>query len=43
MVAMNDIVKKWADDGVAESTLRPGKVNVGLGSPDDYRPLMKQL
>jgi hypothetical protein len=43
MLAMPQAVKAWADEGVAESTLRQGKVNTDGGTPDDYRDLMTPL
>mmetsp|Transcript_43733 Transcript_43733/g.138439 ORF Transcript_43733/g.138439 Transcript_43733/m.138439 type:complete len:318 (-) Transcript_43733:218-1171(-) len=43
LAEMPPLVKRWADDGPAESTLRPGKVDTANGTPDDYRHLMKAL
>jgi len=39
----NDTVRKWADDGKAESSLRPGKISTMDGSPDDYRGVMTRI
>jgi len=43
MMQENDTVKQWADEGKAESTLRPGRVSTADGTPDDYRFLMKKI
>ena len=43
MQAMSAATKRWANEGAAESTLRPGSVNVETGSPDDYRGLMTEI
>lgn len=43
MMRENDTVKQWADEGRAESTLRPGRVSTFDGEPDDYRSLMKKI
>lgn len=40
MQQQNDTVKKWANDGKAESKFRPGKVNLSNGNPEDYRSVM---
>ncbi|KAL3912257.1 MAG: hypothetical protein SGARI_001255 [Bacillariaceae sp.] len=41
MQQQNDVVKKWADDGKAESPkFRPGKVSTKDGSSEDYRSVM---
>jgi hypothetical protein len=39
----SDAVKKWADEGKAESTLRPGRVSTTDGTPEDYRSIMTQI
>mmetsp|Transcript_15463 Transcript_15463/g.44431 ORF Transcript_15463/g.44431 Transcript_15463/m.44431 type:complete len:501 (-) Transcript_15463:41-1543(-) len=39
----NATVKKWADDGKAESTFRPGRVSTVGGKPEDYRSIMTQI
>jgi len=43
MMHENDTVKQWADEGKAESILRPGRVSTMDGTPDDYRFLMKKI
>ena len=43
MQTMPSAVHAWADDGKAESSLRPGSVRLAGGSPDDYRGLMTQV
>lgn len=43
MMQENDTVKQWADEGRAESTLRPGRVSTLDGKPEDYRSLMKKI
>jgi hypothetical protein len=40
---VNDAVKQWADEGKAESTLRPGRVSTAGGKPEDYRSIMTQI
>lgn len=40
---VNDTVKEWADHGKAESALRPGRVALVGGKPDDYRSIMTQI
>ena len=39
----NKDVKKWANDGAAESKLRPGRVSTIDGKSEDYRPLMTEI
>jgi 1-aminocyclopropane-1-carboxylate deaminase/D-cysteine desulfhydrase-like pyridoxal-dependent ACC family enzyme len=40
----NDAVKKWAREGKAESTLRPGNVSTDDGSKaEDYRSIMTKI
>jgi 1-aminocyclopropane-1-carboxylate deaminase/D-cysteine desulfhydrase-like pyridoxal-dependent ACC family enzyme len=39
----NDIVQQWANDGKAESTLRPGRVSTVDGNPEDYRSVMTKI
>ena len=34
-------VRQWANEGVAMSSLRRGRVNTEGGSADDYRSLMR--
>lgn len=41
--AMPPAVKAWANKGAAESLLRPGRVDLDGGAPEDYRGLMTQL
>jgi len=41
--AMDPATHKWANEGAAESTLRPGSVNVPHGCPEDYRGLMTEI
>jgi len=36
-------VQEWADQGKAESILRPGKVSIKDGKPEDYRSLMTEI
>jgi hypothetical protein len=44
MKGRNKTVKKWADDGNAESTkYRPGKVNIETGKPEDYQSIMTKI
>ena len=43
MQTMPPAVHAWADDGEAESSLRPGSVRLTGGSPDDYRGLMTRV
>ena len=43
MQTMPSAVHAWADEGKAESSLRPGSVRLAGGSPDDYRGLMTQV
>jgi hypothetical protein len=44
MKQQNDAVKKWANDGKAESNkYRPGKVSVDDGKPDDYQSIMTKV
>jgi hypothetical protein len=44
MLQQNDTVKKWADDGKAESPIyRPGKVSTAYGKPEDYRSVMTTI
>ena len=43
MRELGGAVKRWADDGAAESTLRPGRVDTAGGSAADYRGLMTRL
>ena len=43
MHTMPPAVHAWADDGEAESSLRPGSVRLAGGSPDDYRGLMTRV
>ena len=43
MRAMPPSVRDWADDGSAESALRPGSVDTAGGAADDYRHLMTPL
>ena len=43
MQTMPSAVHAWADDGKAESSLRPGSVRLTDGSPDDYRGLMTRV
>eukprot|EP00510_Aplanochytrium_minuta_P005638 CAMPEP_0184006254 /NCGR_PEP_ID=MMETSP0954-20121128/567_1 /TAXON_ID=627963 /ORGANISM="Aplanochytrium sp, Strain PBS07" /LENGTH=425 /DNA_ID=CAMNT_0026284735 /DNA_START=101 /DNA_END=1378 /DNA_ORIENTATION=- len=38
-----EVVQKWASNGKAESSLRPGKVNTEGGSKEDYRSLMTPI
>ncbi len=40
---VNDTVKKWADEGKAESIFRPGQVSTWFGKPEDYRSIMTQI
>jgi hypothetical protein len=40
---VNDAVKEWADQGKAESILRPGRVATAGGKPEDYRSIMTQI
>jgi 1-aminocyclopropane-1-carboxylate deaminase/D-cysteine desulfhydrase-like pyridoxal-dependent ACC family enzyme len=39
----NDAVKQWADEGKAESSLRPGRVSTLDGKPEDYRSVMTKV
>ena len=39
----NDAVKKWAREGKAESTLRPGNVSIDDGKAEDYRSIMTKI
>jgi len=41
--AMPSDIKAWANQGKAESALRPGSVNVEGGGPEDYRGLMTKI
>jgi 1-aminocyclopropane-1-carboxylate deaminase/D-cysteine desulfhydrase-like pyridoxal-dependent ACC family enzyme len=44
MKQQNHTVKKWANDGMAESPkYRPGKVSTKDGGPQDYRFLMTEI
>ena len=43
MRAMPDAVRRWADDGAAESNTRPGRVDTERGAAEEYRPLMTVL
>lgn len=43
MQGATDAVKEWANNGKAESTLRPGRFSTIDGSPDDYRSLMTEV
>lgn len=43
LCAMDPATREWAESGRAESTLRPGKVDVTHGSPQDYRGLMTEV
>ena len=40
---VNDVVKNWADEGRAESILRPGRVSTANGKAEDYRSLMTEI
>lgn len=40
----NKTIKKWADDGKAESIkYRPGSVNIDYGKPEDYQSIMTEI
>jgi 1-aminocyclopropane-1-carboxylate deaminase/D-cysteine desulfhydrase-like pyridoxal-dependent ACC family enzyme len=39
----NDTVKQWANEGKAESSLRPGRVSTQDGKPEDYRLVMTKV
>jgi hypothetical protein len=43
MLQENDAVKQWADEGKAESLLRPGRVSTLDGKPEDYRSVMTKV
>ena len=43
LLGMDAAPQRWASEGAAESTLRPGAVNVATGSPEDYRGLMTEI
>lgn len=43
MAEQNDIVKKWADEGKAESIYRPGSVSTTNGKAEDYRSVMTPI
>jgi hypothetical protein len=39
----NDAVKQWANEGKAESSLRPGRVSTQDGKAEDYRLVMTKV
>ena len=43
MQMQNETVKKWANEGKAESKLRAGKVSTKDGTADDYRSIMTTI
>ena len=43
MQQMPPPVVKWAQEGKAQSEMRPGKVDPKGGSSRDYRPLMTEI
>mmetsp|Transcript_7317 Transcript_7317/g.11132 ORF Transcript_7317/g.11132 Transcript_7317/m.11132 type:complete len:536 (+) Transcript_7317:151-1758(+) len=44
LLGENATIQKWANDGKAESTLRPGKLSTANGgTSEDYRTLMTQV
>ena len=43
LMERSDEVREWADRGKAESILRPGKVSIKEGKPEDYRSLMTEI
>jgi hypothetical protein len=44
MKQQNDTVKKWANNGKAESTkYRPGKISMEDGKPEDYQSIMTAI
>ena len=43
LLARGDAVRQWADEGKAESILRPGCVNTKDGTAADYRSLMTEI
>lgn len=43
MLRMPAAVRAWAQQGTAASQVRPGKVDLERGSPDDYRALMTEI
>ena len=43
MLKENEQVLQWANEGKAESSLRPARVSTRDGSPDDYRSVMTKV
>jgi 1-aminocyclopropane-1-carboxylate deaminase/D-cysteine desulfhydrase-like pyridoxal-dependent ACC family enzyme len=43
MMNQNEKVKKWANQGKAESRYRPGMVSTVEGKPEDYRSVMTSI
>mmetsp|Transcript_57133 Transcript_57133/g.113480 ORF Transcript_57133/g.113480 Transcript_57133/m.113480 type:complete len:175 (-) Transcript_57133:140-664(-) len=43
LLQMPTAVRQWANNGHAESSLRPGKVDTIAGQPEDYRHIMTPL
>jgi 1-aminocyclopropane-1-carboxylate deaminase/D-cysteine desulfhydrase-like pyridoxal-dependent ACC family enzyme len=43
MLKENEQVLQWANEGKAESSLRPARVSTKDGSPDDYRSVMTKV
>lgn len=43
MMQQNDTIKRWANEGKAESTLRRGRVSTTDGSSEDYRDIMTKI
>jgi len=43
MLQANDVVKEWANAGLAESTHRQGRVSTVDGKPEDYRSIMTKI
>jgi len=43
LMERSDEVQEWANRGKAESILRPGKVSINDGKPEDYRSLMTEI